>query len=123
MDLRSTGHYGNGLSLVSPGRAVCRSTHVVSHLDKSLEVIWGRLSSSWGRCYTAARQVLRSQCHRHGKEAYAKLGNDVCDHVADLLGCQLLIMFATKRNVGFQTQEIALLQVRNVHESSYLCSH
>lgn len=29
----------------------------------------------------------------------------------------------TKGNVGFQTQEIVLPQVRNFHESSYLRSH
>ena len=42
------------LLLVRPGRTVRRSVHVVSHLEGSSDVIWGRLPSFWGRCYTAA---------------------------------------------------------------------
>jgi hypothetical protein len=42
------------LSLVSPGRIVCRSVHLVSHLERSSEVIWSRTPSCWSRCYIAA---------------------------------------------------------------------
>ena len=31
---------------------MCRSVHLVSHLERSSEVVWCRLPSSPGRCYT-----------------------------------------------------------------------
>jgi hypothetical protein len=40
--------------LVSPGRTVCRSVHMVSHLEGSSEVVRGYLPSCWSRCYTTA---------------------------------------------------------------------
>jgi hypothetical protein len=49
------------LSLVSPGRTVCRSVHLVSHLERSSEMVWSRLSSSPGRCYTVATWRLVSR--------------------------------------------------------------
>ena len=47
------------LSLVSPGRTVCRSVQLVPYLERSLEVIWSCLPSCRDRCYTAAT----SRCH------------------------------------------------------------
>jgi hypothetical protein len=48
------GPAGGKSTLVSAGQTVCHRVRVVSHLEGSSDVMWGRLPSCWGRCYTTA---------------------------------------------------------------------
>ncbi len=56
------------------------------------------------RAATGGGVLLRAQLH---PEAYAKLGDELCDHVADLRGRQFLIMLSR----GFACRRIAQLRL------------
>jgi hypothetical protein len=51
---RRSVRYYRDLLLVCPGRTVCGSVQVVSHFERSSKLIWSRLLSRWGLCYTVA---------------------------------------------------------------------